>query len=83
VVRKNEEVTQPSKSALGAAFRRIARHKGGAVAVFAIARKLATLVYRMLHYGQDYIDVGCEAERRWFLKSLRVSFRSVCRHALV
>ena len=28
------------------------------VAIFATARKLATLVFRMLRYGQDYIDVG-------------------------
>src|SRR3546814_1703724 len=32
---------QRSKTALGASFRRIARHKGGAVAVFATARQLA------------------------------------------
>ena len=50
-----------SKTALGAYFRRIARHKGGAVAVFATARKLAVLVYRMLRYGQDYVDIGEEA----------------------
>jgi transposase len=49
---------QRSKTALGAAFRRIARHKGAAIAVFAIARKLAQLVYRMLRYGQDYVDIG-------------------------
>jgi len=49
---------QRSRSALGAEYRRIARVKGGAVAVFAIARKQATLVYRMLRYGQDYVDVG-------------------------
>ncbi len=47
-----------SKTALGAEFRRIARHKGMAVAVFAIARKLAQLVFRMLRYGQDYVDIG-------------------------
>ena len=34
--------------ASGVAFRRTARYKGGAVAIFAIARKLAVLVYRML-----------------------------------
>ncbi len=50
-----------SKTALGAEFRRIARHKGGAVAVFALARKLAQLVYRMLRYGQDYVDIGEQA----------------------
>ena len=49
---------QRSRTALGAAFRRIARYKGGAVAIFAIARKLAVLVYRMLRYGQDYVDLG-------------------------
>jgi transposase len=47
-----------SKTALGAAFRRVARFKGANVAVFALARKLAQLVYRMLRYGQDYVDVG-------------------------
>ena len=49
---------QRSRTALGAAFRRTARYKGGAVAIFVIARKLAILVYRMLRYGQDYVDIG-------------------------
>jgi len=44
---------QRSKTALGASFRRIARYNGGAVAVFATARKLGQLIYRMLRYGQD------------------------------
>lgn len=57
---------QRSKSALGAAFRRKARHKAGAVAVFAIARKLAILVYRMLRYGQDYVDIGEQAYEAQF-----------------
>jgi len=50
-----------SKTALGASFRRIARHKGGAVAVFATARRLARLIYRMLRYGHDYVDIGEQA----------------------
>jgi transposase len=58
VLRMAAVALQRSKTALGAAFRRVARHKGGAIAVFAIARKLAQLVYRMLHYGHDYVDVG-------------------------
>ena len=49
-----------SKTALGAAFRRKARHRGWSVAVFSMARKLAVLVYRMLLYGQDYVDMGEE-----------------------
>ena len=57
---------QRTKTALGAAYRRIARHKGAKVAVFAIARRLAQLVYRMMRYGQDYIDVGEKAYDRQF-----------------
>jgi hypothetical protein len=57
---------QRSKSALGAYSRIIARHKGGAVAVFATARLLARLIYRMLRYGQDYDDIGERAYERQF-----------------
>ena len=61
-----------SKTALGAEFRRVARHKGGAVAVFATARKLAQLVYRMLRYGQDYVDIGEAAyEARYAARRLQ------------
>jgi transposase len=49
---------QRSKTALGAALRRHARRKGGTVAIFAIARQLARLIYRMLRYGNDYLDEG-------------------------
>lgn len=49
---------QRSKTALGAEYRRIARNKGASVALFAMARKLAQLVYRMLRHGQDYVDIG-------------------------
>ena len=51
-----------SKSALGAEFRRVARRKNGATAIFALAPKLGKLVYRMLRYGQTYIDIGEKAE---------------------
>lgn len=50
-----------SKTALGGYYRRIARNKGASVAVFATARKLAELVYRMVCYGQAYVDTGIEA----------------------
>lgn len=60
---------QRSKTALGAESRRIARRKGAGVAVFAIARKLACLIYRMLRYGQDYVDVGEKAyEAKWEMR---------------
>ena len=50
-----------SSSALGAALRCRARHKGMSVATLVTARELATLVYRMLIWGQNYVDEGQEA----------------------
>lgn len=58
VLRMAATALQRSKTAIGAAFRRTARFKGAAIAVFATARKLAQFVYRMLRYGQDYTDIG-------------------------
>ena len=66
VLRMAATSLQRSKTALGAAFRRIARHKGGAVAVFATARQLARLIYRMLRYGHDYVDIGEKAYEHQF-----------------
>jgi hypothetical protein len=63
---------QHSRSALGAYFRHLARRKGGGTAVFATARKLAQYLYRMLRFGQDYVDEGAEAyEARYRLKRLQ------------
>ena len=42
------------------------RRNGGDIAVFATARKLATLIYRLLRWGQPYVDEGAEAyEKRY------------------
>jgi len=65
---------QRSRTAPGAAFRRIARYKGGAVAIFAIARKLAVLVYGMLRHGQDYVDLG-EAQYKARFRQRRLDSR--------
>ncbi len=55
-----------SETALGAYYRHIARRKAGDVAVFATARKLATLIYRLLRWGQPYVDEGAAAyEKRY------------------
>lgn len=50
-----------SATAVGAYYRRIARRLGADVAVFATARKLATLIFRLLRWGQRYVDEGAEA----------------------
>ena len=55
-----------SETALGAYYRQIARRTGGDVAVFATARKLATLIYRLLRWGQPYVDEGAATyEKRY------------------
>jgi transposase len=61
-----------SRTALGAYYRRISRTKGASVAVFATARKLATLLFRMLRWGQQYVDQGQQAyEERFQATRLR------------
>jgi transposase len=55
-----------SKTALGAFYRRISRRKGASVAVFATARKLAQIIYRLARYGQAYIDIGAKAYEAQF-----------------
>lgn len=55
-----------SQTALGAYYRQIARRLGADIAVFATARKLATLIYRLLRWGKAYVDEGAAAyERRY------------------
>jgi len=50
-----------SQTALGAYYRRMAQRRGADIAVFATARKLATLIYRLLRWGQPYVDEGAAA----------------------
>jgi len=47
-----------SESYLGAQFRRLRTRLGAPKAITAMAAKLARLVYRMLRYGQEYVDKG-------------------------
>jgi len=47
-----------SQSALGANYRRLQSRLGAPKAITAMAHKLARLVYRMLKYGQRYVDKG-------------------------
>ena len=50
-----------SQTALGAYYRQVARRAGADVAVFATARKLAQYIYRLLRWGQPYVDDGAAA----------------------
>lgn len=70
-----------SKTALGAYYRAIAYRLGGDIAVFATARKLATLIYRLLRWGQPYVDQGAEAYEKHYqqqrIKSLRAKAKTL------
>jgi len=72
VLRNAASSLKHSLSALGAYYRRMARRKDAGVAIFATARKLAGLVYRMLRFGQAYVDAGqAEYEKRYEETRLR------------
>src|SRR5260221_444779 len=49
-----------SKSALGAKYRRLRARLGAPKAIVAMAHHLARLVYRMLRYGDKYVEKGIE-----------------------
>jgi transposase len=49
-----------SQSYLGAQYRRLRTKLGAPKAITAMAHRLARLVYRMLKYGQQYVDKGIE-----------------------
>lgn len=49
-----------SKSALGAFARRLRARRDKQIAITATAHKLARLIYRMLKFGGEYIDIGQE-----------------------
>jgi transposase len=70
-----------SQTALGAYYRHIAARIGGDVAVFATARKLATYIYRLLRWEQQYVDEGAEAVEKRFqnshIKSLKAKAKKV------
>ena len=72
---------QHSDTALGAHYRRLAQRLGPGVAVFAAARKLATLIYRLLRWGKPYLDEGAEAYENRFrqqrIKSLAAKAKAL------
>jgi transposase len=49
-----------SQTYLGAQYRRLRSRLGAPKAITAMAHRLARLVYRILKYGQQYVDKGAE-----------------------
>jgi hypothetical protein len=70
-----ESVLSIAKSkhlALGAAYRKLRGRRGAAVAVTAIARKLAELYYRLMTKGLAYVEEGIKSyEERYQKQQLR------------
>jgi len=60
-LRMSAYTLEHSQSALGAKYRRLKRRLGAPKAIVAMAHHLARLIYRMIKYGQDYIDKGLAA----------------------
>lgn len=55
-----------SQSALGAFARRMRSRLGPEHAIVATAHKLALLIYRLLKFGKDYVDMGQDAYERQY-----------------
>jgi hypothetical protein len=53
-----------SQTYLGAQYRRLRSKLGAPKAITAMAHRLARLVYRMLKYGQQYVDKGAQYYER-------------------
>ena len=64
-----------SQSYLGAQYRRLRTKPGAPKAITAMAHRLARLLYRMLKYGQRYVDKGAayyeERNRRQQIEFLK------------
>ena len=62
-----------SQTPRGAYYRKLAQQIGGDIAVSATARKSATLSYRLLRWGQPYLDEGVAAyESRYLQQRIKI-----------
>ena len=58
MLRRAAATLHRSPTALGAFFRRVCARRGAAKAVTATAHKLAKIIYRLLKFGQPYVETG-------------------------
>ena len=59
-----------SQTAIGAYYRRIRSRVGAPKAITATARKLACIVYRMLKYGEEYMERGADYYEQKYKKKI-------------
>lgn len=72
-----------SRSYLGAQYRRLRTKLGAPKAITAMAHRLARLVYRMLKYGQQYVDKGTEYyDQRYRRQQLQLLRKNAARLGL-
>lgn len=70
-----------SNSYLGAQFRRFRSRLGPPKAITAMAAKLARLVYRMLKYGEEYVDKGTELyEQKYRHQQVQLLAKKAAQH---
>jgi transposase len=70
-----------SDSYLGAQFRRFRTRLGAPKAITAMASKLARLIYRMLRFGQEYVDRGtAHYEQRHRQQQIHFLARKAAQH---
>jgi hypothetical protein len=66
--------------ALGAFYRRMRARLGAPKAITAAARKLAATAYRMLKYGEAFVERGQEAYEQQYKARVLASLRRSARH---
>ena len=59
-----------TQTAIGAFMRRIKSKAGAPKAITATARKIACLFYRLLKYGEDYVEYGIECYEKKYKENL-------------
>jgi transposase len=64
-----------SKTALGAFYRRMRARLGAPKAITAAARKLAATVYRMLKFGEAFVERGQDAYERQYTERILTNLR--------
>ena len=70
-----------SDSYLGAQFRRLRSRLGAPKAITAMAAKLARLIYRMLRYGQEYVDKGtAQYEEKYREQQVKILAKKAAYH---
>ena len=70
-----------SQSYLGAQFRRLRTRLGNPKAITAMGAKLARLVYRMLKYGQEYVDRGTALyEEKYRQQQIKLLAKKAAQH---